>query len=430
MSLKFFYAIVVIAVFFLGAVATLHEEYWIKRKPSRRKLKIFAESYVRTKLYHIEQFSNGQNLYIDLPSTQEEVDAVKGTYVDLYLTLAQKNNAETMKKLGPVLEGLLFLSLFHQNFQRTPRSLNIKTQGSVAQFHEMVEHLLVKFDTPLFLRNSWLDKAKWKERFWYMQLGTGSSVRDLTDFPVEVSKKMAGFFREANENHTVDQAILWARMRANGGDKDHARILSYSLFLNHFSHEDKNGLYTIQFFALYPAVEIWQLNQYIEYIADQFKNDPNFNLKGKTIQSIAAASEVYLKQKRKDEMMERNWNESGIPVLEGEDAERDGLKWKIFELTNAWELHEEGEALHHCIGDYVEECQSGESAIFSLREFDTRADDWKRMCSVEIEMETKKVIEARAVNNEIPDKQMQDYLFQWFQVAKLVTPDYDALEEH
>lgn len=263
-----------------------------------------------------------------------------------------------------------------------------------------------------------------------MQLGTGSSVRDLTDFPVEVSKKMAGFFREANENHTVDQAILWARMRANGGDKDHARILSYSLFLNHFSHEDKNGLYTIQFFALYPAVEIWQLNQYIEYIADQFKNDPNFNLKGKTIQSIAAASEVYLKQKRKDEMMERNWNESGIPVLEGEDAERDGLKWKIFELTNAWELHEEGEALHHCIGDYVEECQSGESAIFSLREFDTRADDWKRMCSVEIEMETKKVIEARAVNNEIPDKQMQDYLFQWFQVAKLVTPDYDALEEH
>ena len=87
----------------------------------------------------------------------------------------------------------------------------------------------------------------------------------------------------------------------------------------------------------------------------------------------------------------------GVPTY---CTEVNGREYRIVQVQNAKELFVEGKQMHHCVATYVEDCISGEAAIFSLRRCEAQCD----VRLVTIQVSDSAVVQAKGPCNREPNE--------------------------
>ena len=105
----------------------------------------------------------------------------------------------------------------------------------------------------------------------------------------------------------------------------------------------------------------------------------------------------------------------GYDRIEGEPPNQ--RRFVIVELLTSAELRAEGLAMRHCVGTYAWSCQSGRTAIYSLRA-DEGAGPCRRL-TVEVDVRRREMTQARGKYNEQPTELDKRILKAWATRARL-----------
>ncbi len=90
---------------------------------------------------------------------------------------------------------------------------------------------------------------------------------------------------------------------------------------------------------------------------------------------------------------------------------------RIQELTNGWELFLEGQAMGHCVGDYVNHCRLGRFSIWTLRvERDRKV---RSLVTIRIDVANRQIVEARARFNRDPLQEYKVLINEWARGNKI-----------
>ena len=89
--------------------------------------------------------------------------------------------------------------------------------------------------------------------------------------------------------------------------------------------------------------------------------------------------------------------------------------YRILEITNGYELLEEGRRMSHCVGSYAHHCQSGSCAILTLRHRQQQTSE----VTIRVYLPAKAVVEARGRFNQLPEEKFQRMVNRWAKEAGL-----------
>jgi hypothetical protein len=84
---------------------------------------------------------------------------------------------------------------------------------------------------------------------------------------------------------------------------------------------------------------------------------------------------------------------------------------RIQEIVASADLREEGRAMRHCVASYSRTCARGASAIFSLARDDGMG--YERRLTIQIDVSSKRIIQARGRFNAPPRPLDERYLRNW-----------------
>ena len=98
--------------------------------------------------------------------------------------------------------------------------------------------------------------------------------------------------------------------------------------------------------------------------------------------------------------------------------------WRISELLSSRELEDEGRAQGHCVASYAVSCRRGLCSIWSLR-CETE-NGVKRLLTVELNMKTREIVQARGKGNRLPEKKELEVLGRWAAAEGLRINEYVA----
>jgi hypothetical protein len=151
----------------------------------------------------------------------------------------------------------------------------------------------------------------------------------------------------------------------------------------------------------------WRYNRFGEE-EKVIPSEPDFNLKGKTWDSL--------------------WRKALEWFVEADFAPKSVQKWEQFRLKNKYvrtetrgdfvfeqllsqkELIKEGKQMNHCVGSYSRRCLINNSAIFSMQNI---LENKKTLVTVEINPQTRELIQARRRFNNYPSTLEQEIISEW-----------------
>ena len=280
------------------------------------------------------------------------------------------------------------------------------------QISALIQHCFAKYPTPAFMEQAFTMQIN-VYMLWYIQLGSGKSVKDLSQFPMTFTKRMAHEFRNAPENMSITSVLRYAQALGFGASKSIAKIIAYSDLMHTPPNHEAFWSSVVQFFAKVERLHLNELDLMLEYVGYKYDHDKQFSMKGRTFNALLEQANEW---KRKNYFDKHNclyWDASGIPPLSIEE-ELNGQKviYRIIELRNSYDLYEEGHLLDHCVAEYDEDCHDGDSAIFSLRK-EVMGKPVERLATLEVKLEGRELVQAKAKNNDDPSPDAAKMITRW-----------------
>ncbi|MEP0263253.1 PcfJ domain-containing protein [Dokdonia sp.] len=261
------------------------------------------------------------------------------------------------------------------------------------QLESLINHCFAKYPTPSFLVSSFYEPSL-RYQLWYVQLGSGKSVKTLKGLPDKFTSKMMHEFRNTPKGFSVRQAIIRAQALGFGASQQYAEELT----LSRLSQVEGNALFwisVIQFFANQKQITHLILCNILEFLEARIQRDRLFTMKGRTLESLLSqAQEWYLEmQKMRNKANYLSWPPSGVTEMRLETI-KDGsiVTYVAKELLTSDELYQEGCDMNHCVADYIDDCYAKETSIFSLRR--QEGDTIKKLATIEIDPRTLDILQA------------------------------------
>jgi hypothetical protein len=262
-----------------------------------------------------------------------------------------------------------------------------KSHNTYKQVKSLIEHLFCKFKVPEFMFQAWTDKSdNFTHIEWFLQITEGKSARDLYQFPIPATRKIAhAFINTPFPGYSVSDAVRRSQIIGLGGDPRLADAILMSRLRNSFN----NNVFwetVFQFFINTPMLNLDEVGTVIDYINEMKyvqrhhivngvrvygPQMPGFSMKGRNMDALIEATHAWHKELGKESKLDltATWKDSPIRpyrVQEG-NPERFLRIYEIIEITSAKELHAEGKTMHHCVFSYLHSCIKGNCSIFSLR---------------------------------------------------------------
>ena len=119
----------------------------------------------------------------------------------------------------------------------------------------------------------------------------------------------------------------------------------------------------------YTCPQLDELNDYLTSQKREFLRNPDnrnkeFKEDSKTLYQLLRRSERWHEeQRKKDEEARAN---KQFLSFEINDAEFKGFRFK--QITSSWDLIEEGNKMHHCVGSYAERCYNKQYAVYQVED--------------------------------------------------------------
>lgn len=335
----------------------------------------------------------------------------------------------------PYLKAVIILLDHRARWLRSMETWKPTSHNKRKQFAELVRHLLVKFDVPLFMDAVWFNKEQNKRPYqeWFIRLGLGGNIRNEAT-PIQLTKKMAHFFMQAPSNFTVEQALRWGQVRGLGGDPRLANAVVASRIGSAFANEEF-WISVLRFFVDHPMLDKIHVGPIIDYLHHQrFESrqeftapgvreqlppqQPNLSMKGRTPDSLLKQVERWHVQLGKIRSPEKQWQSSGIKPFEMRSgiANKNLRIWRIHELLSTAELVDEGRKMRHCVATYARSCANGTSSIWSMSTEDFAGVEKRQT----IELNCHRIIvQCRGKCNQPPNAQEMEVLARWATEARI-----------
>ncbi len=98
------------------------------------------------------------------------------------------------------------------------------------QFRDIIDHLFVDKKVPEFMYSVWGNASVINHKYisWFVLMGAGGSIKNEKNLPANFTKKMLHHFMHAPGDFSVDEALMYGRVRALGGDEGLCNIISSS----------------------------------------------------------------------------------------------------------------------------------------------------------------------------------------------------------
>ncbi len=326
-----------------------------------------------------------------------------------------------------IMRGLAALAQHRADWLRPLAQWRPQSHNVQRQFSELARHLLARYEVPRFMDRAWFESDREKgQRYqeWFKHIGVGHNIR-RADLPLPLSKKMAHLFLQADECLTIEAALRWAQVRAQGGSQELAEaIIGTRLGTSFAPAEFWDGV--ILFLSQNPMLDPACVGPIIDYIhyqrfvpVETVLNDgqvetllppqPNFSLKGRRIERLLAQVEQWhLTLGKEERKPTHNWARSGIGEFElVEDSKDEQRRWSIGELTSSQELVAEGRIMRHCVSSYERNCKRGNMSIWSLK---VQYGDGRvqSVMTIAVDSHTRRVTQARGKYNATSTGPSQD----------------------
>lgn len=325
------------------------------------------------------------------------------------------------------VEVLHNISSFGNQMVRNIESWERKGFDKEEQLRSLIRYSFAIYETPVFLENTFFEFDK-KFMLWYLQLGKGKSVKDLTQMPIHLTSKMAHEFKNALNIFKPNEALRFAQALGFGASLKTAKVIGFSKLSNINESEEKFWETVVHFFAKETIVNAKDLDKILEFLMFKYRENIKFSMKNRTQRALIFQALEWEKNVYKTEIGEiLYWETSGITPLYLEKSEN-GKKvvYKTVELLNSFALFDEGNAMHHCVAEYDKDCKEGVSTIFSLqRVYENKLIE--RLATIEVGLSEKKIIEAKAKFNEEPSERSLQMIDLWVNSSQ-IKGNYDAVE--
>ncbi len=358
----------------------------------------------------------------------------------LKLLLYLEENSELLEDLS-YIKGIEAIANHYESWIRPIEAWHVKRHNRERQFAELLRHLFVAYDVPLFMDRVWLSENKTHQN-WYIHIGTGQNIRTAPDIPVSLTKKMAHHFLSAPKQYSVEEALRWGQVHAFGGDKRLVDALRGTRLISNFRNDDF-WLNVIRFFIANPMLDVSHVHPIIDYIWNQrFENQrvfvargvveeidppqPNFSMRGRTPETLLRQVNGWHRQLGRETRGGKfQWARSdigGFRFREGSKKKRNLKFWYIRELLSTDELIEEGRAMKHCVSSYARSCYSGKKSIWTVESDDENGRH--KVLTVEISRPENLIRQVRGKRNRLPTPADKFLLERWAAKEKLEIADY------
>jgi hypothetical protein len=271
-----------------------------------------------------------------------------------------------------------------------------------------------KFDTP----GSTLRRLIFFD--WFIAMAQGGSFAKCSK-EIFTKKEAHLFFNAPNEN-TIEENIWWAKGNAINLDRKVLHVIVKRLFHNLgvndlFYRLDTDNLFWWQRLLVLlknceDEVSIESLNDIMDFLRSEHYNNQNFDLKGRTFNSLIKLSNEWHRtmQLKKFGNQNLNWVGLDIPDWTWHDKKTKSV-WVVKQLLTSKELYNDGRRMRHCVASYGHRCLQGNSAIFSVME-DDGINPLQKYITVEINS-GRELVHASARMNRLPTGRSKLVMNKW-----------------
>ncbi|TAE70139.1 MAG: hypothetical protein EAZ85_12205 [Bacteroidetes bacterium] len=279
-----------------------------------------------------------------------------------------------------------------------------KTHNVDKKFESLITFLFVKYKMPTFLYNVWQANIQ-KEINWFIHLAGGGSVRALEDLPINLTQKMAFFFMQAPAYMDIKGALRYAQVMSFGGDEHLAWFINQSLLGRNNFQDEVFWEKVIHFFAQAGMFNAEKISEIVDYLIRQYRDNPNFSMKGRTISALLRQSDEWhlvFQKELKEKNAPQTWEKSFVNDFEKEEGSFEKNNYKqyfISELLSAKQLREEGQKMMHCVGGYVSQCVKRRTAIFTFEMGTFGGLNHEKLITIEIDLIQRKLVQAKGKHN-------------------------------
>jgi len=300
------------------------------------------------------------------------------------------------------------------------------THNKDRQFASLLRWLFVQYEMPFFMDSVWWDNDSRNFFFWYTKIGSGMSVYKVIKEDVDLTRKMTHWFMKAPRELSIKGALRWSQVLGFGGDERMAHAVINCNLANCEFNEFWSSL--IHLFARNPMMDVIQIGPIVDYVAHQRRENEDYSLKGRTIDSLLKKTEEWHQQLAKVKKVQgRSWIGMDLPnwnIVTGKKKEFEpetqtlGKKQTLYEIKqiiSGKELAAEGKAMRHCVYSYANACEDGRLSIWTLRKSYWEKDEYieKRLLTIELNNQNKIVVQVRGFCNRLANLEEVGVLQKW-----------------
>jgi len=317
------------------------------------------------------------------------------------------------------IQAVFNMVLFRAHWRKDIFKWKPSSNRDTAQLDELAFYLFCQYPVPDFLYKAFYEKKNMQYIIWFMHIGTGKKVKELINVPIAFTQKMGHYFLQSPWKFSIPEALRWAQVKGLGGDDKLAERIVYS-WIGNKNYDDED--FWEAFMRLLINGGMFnhdKLTELIDYVRESKRENRNYSLKGRTLQSLIRQSDEWHKNAT---LIKGNqiWNSCGLDSYRAEKKEEVIV---LEELLGSKLLANEGRAMKHCVGSYVSYCVTGKSAIFSLRKYSFGLME-ERLATIEVNLSLKRVVQAKAKMNAKISDEAKKHLDIWAKKQGLFVNPY------
>ncbi len=300
--------------------------------------------------------------------------------------------------------------------------------SSRARLNSLIDHLLVRYPIPLFLRHAFLetsddDSLQVSVVDLFQHLADGRSAREAVAtglIPLPLTRRMLHLFVNSPAGFTVTDALQRAQVLGYGGSEPLARAVVGARIQDKMHATREFWAQAVHWFCRQPDLTPAQVGPLVDYFEHRCSEDKRFSTKGRTVGSLTrdmlfwhkdlqVGRRLRIVQFRPSGLANGTWTHkaNGKPET-----------WTMREVLSGRELALEGRAMNHCVATYAGKIGLGRCSIWSLRR------DGERALTVEADKAGMRVNQARGPCNRKPSPAEARWLRAWATENGLRVWDY------
>ena len=317
------------------------------------------------------------------------------------------------------------------HWKRRPETWIVSEGSLFVQFRSFVGHLFEKFAVPTFLVTVWCSKhdKPWEIDL-YLHLAAGRSIRQYKwplPYPVAMTKREARWFMQAPDDYFSISVWRWAQVRALGGDRRLADILSQTPALMIPTEHEVFWKSVIRFLIDNQPITSAEISEIVQFInqqrfepaekvwgrgAGQEPLQPEFSMKGRSLMLLRRHMVNWrtelLKKFPALTASDPGWTRTSIGAFRHTAGD---TLWTIDELLSDRELRIEGGIMKHCVATYIQACDQRRTSIWSMKR--QEGERRRRTLTIEVLPNSRIIWQAKGKQNATPDSATSDILERW-----------------